>query len=389
VPAPPERADRGRAIGRQEVQRQHQPEQQPQPHRHVGIAGEVEVDLQREGQARAPALGEADRAALGGGLEHWIGQPAERIGQQHLLGDAERQQHEAARQALGQARPQRLELELLDDLVMADDRSGDKVREQHHPQCIVGEAVARRRAAPEIDQIGDLLEGEEADAERQHDAERLVLEPQQRLDASHREVGVLEDAEQQQIGRHARGHHPAQGQARRQPRQQPVDGDRPDQQRHQPPVPVAVEDQRGRDHGPAPRLGVGGQDVIGGERQRQERQQEGLGMEQHANGDGWRPTLAARPRPCTGQRRAGMPAWTHCMLRGTGPCPLALSAGARPSRSPGRAAATATRGPYSRRVMAAIAARAAAATAGRRINHPGLWTTGNSTVLSEGYGAKP
>ena len=56
VPAAPEVAHRQGAVGRVEVERDAQAEHQRQADRHVGIAGEVEVDLQRVGAGGGPGL---------------------------------------------------------------------------------------------------------------------------------------------------------------------------------------------------------------------------------------------------------------------------------------------------------------------------------------------
>ncbi len=47
VPAPPEVAEAGRPVGAVEVLREDEAHQQRQPDRHVGVAGEVAVDLRR------------------------------------------------------------------------------------------------------------------------------------------------------------------------------------------------------------------------------------------------------------------------------------------------------------------------------------------------------
>ena len=61
VPAPPEVADRHGAVGRVEVERQPQAEHQREADRHVGVAGEVEIDLQRVGAGGDPGLGRGQR----------------------------------------------------------------------------------------------------------------------------------------------------------------------------------------------------------------------------------------------------------------------------------------------------------------------------------------
>ena len=166
VPAPPEIAHRDRTIRRIEVQRQAEPEHQRQPDRHVGIAGEIEVDLQRICTGGDPRLGRRQRRAdcL---AEQRIGDHRQRVRQRHLLRHADHEQHEAARQILPHRRPARIEPELMDDLVVTDNRPSNELREERDEHAEVEETVDVPITASQIDQVRDLLEHEEADAERQ------------------------------------------------------------------------------------------------------------------------------------------------------------------------------------------------------------------------------
>ena len=65
--------------------------------------------------------------------------------------------------------------ELRHDLGVMDDRPGDQLREEEDEQDEVPKAPGRRLAEVNVGQIGDLLKGEEGDAERQDDAQQLHI----------------------------------------------------------------------------------------------------------------------------------------------------------------------------------------------------------------------
>jgi hypothetical protein len=79
------------------------------------------------------------------------------------------------------------------------------MREERHEQCVADDVALDLGAAHHIDQIGDLLEGEEGYAERQHDIEEWQRRAGQRVDAVEDEVGVFEIAEQCEIEHDAKG----------------------------------------------------------------------------------------------------------------------------------------------------------------------------------------
>ena len=55
-------------------------------------------------------------------------------------------------------------------------------------------------AAAQVDHVADLLEREEADAERQRQRERLIGKARDRGDAAEEEIEILEGAEDREIG---------------------------------------------------------------------------------------------------------------------------------------------------------------------------------------------
>ena len=61
--------------------------------------------------------------------------------------------------------------ELVGDVAVADDRSGDELRKQQQVERRVHRALLRRRVAPvDVDDVRDGVEGEERDADRQQHA---------------------------------------------------------------------------------------------------------------------------------------------------------------------------------------------------------------------------
>ena len=193
VPAPPEIADRHRAVRRVEVERQAQPEHQRQADRHVGVAGEIEVDLQRVGAGGDPRLGRGQRR--GGGLARTADRPTIASVSASATFFAtpitnstkprDRFSHISGRRGSS--------AELVDDLVVPHDRPGDELREERHEHAEVEEAVDVPVAAPQVDQVGDLLEHEEADAQRQDQVPRLEqLSPSSAYGGAAEEVGVFE-----------------------------------------------------------------------------------------------------------------------------------------------------------------------------------------------------
>ncbi len=106
---------------------------------------------------------------------------------------------------IGMAEAHRFRLpELRHHLPVVDDRPGDQLREEGHEQAVVQEPVFRRFALGGIDQIGDLLEGEERDAERQDDGADAEVQAGQRADILHDEDGIFEIGQHRQIAGDAR-----------------------------------------------------------------------------------------------------------------------------------------------------------------------------------------
>ena len=127
VPAAPEVAEAGRAVRAAEVLREDVTHQQREPDRHVGVAGEVAVDLRRvrvRGEQRRPALAYASGTAKTGSTTV----AREVVGDDHLLDQPERDQRDA-RADRDLVRIPRLG-QLRKELARAHDRPGHEVREE-------------------------------------------------------------------------------------------------------------------------------------------------------------------------------------------------------------------------------------------------------------------
>ncbi len=127
---------------------------------------------------------------MGGGAESDITELGEGIGENEFLGEAEQKDREAGGDFLlikfGEIGAE----ELGDDFAGADNGAGDQMGKEGNERAVGSGAGRPHVSFVTIDQKGDLLEGEEADAKRQDSA---TVQPEE-------ETGVFEPAEQSEIG---------------------------------------------------------------------------------------------------------------------------------------------------------------------------------------------
>ena len=86
---------------------------------------------------------------------------------------------------------------------MVQDRTRDQVREVADEERIGNDAVAHRIAI-DVDEVRDLREREERDAERQDDRLHAHSGAEERVHVAHQKARILEVAEDGQIDRDAR-----------------------------------------------------------------------------------------------------------------------------------------------------------------------------------------
>jgi len=198
MPAAPEFGDVRRQIRPLEVRRKAIAEQARAATRDVGVAGEVEIDLQREREHAHPRR--HIRAAPLRVVKICIGYRCIEVRQRDFLEQAfEDFTQTPARILIAQR--ERL-ADLWKEMHRADDRAGDQVREERDEQReIKHAALCTQIAAININGVGDAFEGEEADADRQHDAQgqRVRVEMQQTREGVGEEVEVFEEAEYAEV----------------------------------------------------------------------------------------------------------------------------------------------------------------------------------------------
>ena len=154
--------------------------------------------------------------------------------------------------------------ELIGDVAVADDRSGDELREEQQIERGMHRALLRRGVAPvDVDDVGNGVERIERDADRQqHVRKRQRLRAERGghgVDVVGKEVRVLEDAQHHQVHRDRHAEH-----APRVPRgaravdgngHPVVEGDRGEHQPGERSAAFRVEDDAGDEQQP---VGVGG-----------------------------------------------------------------------------------------------------------------------------------
>ena len=173
MPAPPEFGEIRCDIWHVEVFQQAETEHPRQSDGHVGVCGKIEVDLEGEAQHANPRLVETEQVERH--AEYGIGDLGQRIG------EAE-QEASAADEEVVEALPTRCQL--IGDIVILDDRPGQQLGEQQDVEQVAAQRWGRCAAsAMDIDQIGDFLEDDERQADRQGNtpqAERCYTQTCQR-----------------------------------------------------------------------------------------------------------------------------------------------------------------------------------------------------------------
>ena len=203
VPPPPELLDGGADVGVVEVFQKLEAEHAPQADGHVAVAGEVEVDLQAV--AQRPQPGHPDVQLLGGGGKHQVRHAAGGVGQKQLLPQA---QHKPAHTVGGELRGGLPVVDLVRHIVVDDDGPGDELGEEGDIQRQLHDAFgAHLPVTVHVDHIGQALEREKGDADRQGDACQGDLQGKDLVHRGEEEVGVLKQGQHPQVEHHRQGQH--------------------------------------------------------------------------------------------------------------------------------------------------------------------------------------
>lgn len=200
VPAAPELPDGAGQIGIVKVFGQGQAEHLPQADGHIAVTGEIVVQLHRKGgipqqqhrTGQPGGVGAADRRVHQGQL----------VGNQGLFAQAQHKPADAlvhpvqAHPTFGRFRVQGGGLESV-----PHDGPGTDMGEAGKIQVEAQRVAFRPDGAPVyIHAVADALEGIKADAQRQSQGKHRQCHPGQGVGGFGQEAGVLEEAQQQQVG---------------------------------------------------------------------------------------------------------------------------------------------------------------------------------------------
>ena len=201
VPPPPELGGGAGDIGVVKVLLIVEAEHPPQPDGHVGVAGEVVIDLQSEHRRAEPRP--ADREARGGGQQELVREGARGVGDEHLFRQPEADPRQPLREGDGVGRPR-------GDLPCHVGVAHDGARHQlvvHRQVEQVIDGVGLRPGVPavDVDDVGDRLEGVEGDADGQRESGHRKGGAQQGVQVLDEKAAVLEGAEQPEVERQRGG----------------------------------------------------------------------------------------------------------------------------------------------------------------------------------------
>jgi hypothetical protein len=169
--------------------------------RHVGVAGEVAVDADREGEHADPDRGAAEVREVCPLRENGIAVGRHVVGDDDLLAQSEREARESRRDVVEAMLPQLGNL--VGDLPEPHDRARDELRKHRHVDG-EGDRVARRLALAPVDvhRVGDVVEGVERDRDRQRQLDDREVSAQQTREPGQglrREPRVLPDRQHRDV----------------------------------------------------------------------------------------------------------------------------------------------------------------------------------------------
>ena len=199
MPPPPEFGDAPGDIGPLEILVKVEAEHAAKADGHVGVAGEVAVNLQRIAHRPQP------REGGGGGVsgKGCVGHGGQLVGQQHLFGKAD----EEPVDAFGEVRPVFLPVEqLVGHRLVLDDGPRHQLGEKGDVQAGVQRVFLHLRVPPgHVEDIAHGLKGEEGDADGQRDA-HCGQGNAQILQHGHGKAKIFEHEQQREVADHRQRH---------------------------------------------------------------------------------------------------------------------------------------------------------------------------------------
>ena len=213
MPAPPEIGDARGEIREVEVAGQFEPEPLRATHGHVGVAGEVAVDLRRPSEAGPTLRRQIECTRIREHRRHE--QLIELIRDEHLLEQPQQEKVQPLGNLLRRHRWRRLHLR--QKLDRPHDRTRGELREERHEEGVIEEAPhGLDLPAIHVHRVADALKRVEADADRQEDFPGAVVDARAAklreghcvIEGEHR---VLEREEQPEVRGNAQEEPPLSG----------------------------------------------------------------------------------------------------------------------------------------------------------------------------------
>ena len=170
-------------------------EQLAQADGHIGVAGEVEIDLEGEGQHAQPGARHRQLAQRHGLIA--LPQHPHIVGDEHLFRHAHHKGLHAGGEFVRGAGPL---VDLIPQVLIFDDGSGDQLGEQGDEGAEVDDGPLSPGVAPvDVDGVAHGLEGVEGDADGEGQAQGGHEADTHRPERAGDKVPVLKEEEQRQI----------------------------------------------------------------------------------------------------------------------------------------------------------------------------------------------
>jgi len=220
--------------------------------------------------------------------EQRIGVVSDRVGDDRFLEQADGEDGQADQQVARNQPAELPGLQLRHHLLEVDDRPGDQLREEGGEERKIEQADRLGLAPCRVDQIGQLLEGEERDRQRQGYMGQPQFPAEGPVEVVDDEVGVLEPTQHRQVDQdpehqqaaHQAGPFPGLG-ALDEDAQGEVEADGEQQQGKLLDAPIGVETEGQQRQGDLGRRLAPATEAIGdGQRHRQEAEYEQQGVEE-------------------------------------------------------------------------------------------------------------
>ena len=205
VPPPPELGDTLGNIGVVEVGQELKAQHPAQAYRHVGVAREVKVDLEGEGQHTQPSPRHGQVRQRHGLIA--VPQHPHVVGDEQLFAKADHKHLDARGKLVHSAVPL---IDLVSQVLILDDGTGDELGKQGDEGAKVKDGSLRSGVSPvHIDGVAHGWEGIEGDTDRQVDTQHRHEVQPDRLERGGDKVPVLEEEQQGQVEHDGGGHrHP-------------------------------------------------------------------------------------------------------------------------------------------------------------------------------------